>query len=260
MYAIARRALSLLPLLLAPTLLPADPIPVRHSQGTYHGFLILRSDSGAQLAVGDLVEVAHGSRVTSRLTFHFRDGSLDDEQATFTQNGHFVLLHDRHVQRGPSFPHPVDVDIDVPSGQVTTRTPGSKAPLSTEHMDLPPDLANGLPFVILTNIAPTTPETRIPLLVPADKPRLVHLLITPDGTDPLTIAGSHRTANRFRVHYDLGGLTGMLAGVFGKQPDDLIVSILDGEAPAFMRFSGQFFQGGPTWHVAQVSPTFSTAQ
>lgn len=258
MHVIARVILPLL--LLAPTLLPADPVPVRHSQGTYHGFLVLRSDSGAQLAVGDLIEVAHGTRVTSRLTFRFRDGSLDDELSTFTQSGNFVLLHDHHIQRGPSFPKPIDVDIDVKSGTVTTRVPGSKAAPSVEHMDLPADLANGLPFVILTNISPNTPQTRLSMLVPAGKVRLVHLVISPDGTDSLSIAGSHRTANRFRIHYDLGGLTGLLAGVVGKQPDDLIVSILAGEAPAFIRFSGQLFQDGPVWHVAQVSPTFSSAQ
>ncbi len=224
---------------------------MRHSQGTYHGFLLLRSEAGKELAAGDLVQVAHGNRVSSRLTFHFADGSLDDDQATYSQRGSFHLLRDHHIQRGPSFPKPLDLEIDVPSGKVIDRVAGKT---SEEQMKLPADLYNGMAITIMTNLSPKTPTTRISMLVVAGKPRLVHLDITPDGQEGFSIGPKHRTAERFRAHYDLGGLTGLLASVFGKQPDDIMVDILGGEAPAFIRFTGQLYENGPTWHIELTSP------
>ena len=231
-------------------------MPVRHSQGTYHAFLLLLSEAGKELAVGDLVQVAHGTHVQSRLTFHFRDGSLDDDKATYTQSGSFRLVHDHHIQRGPSFPRPLDLEIDVPSGQVMNRAAGDggKGSVTKEKMDLPPDLYNGLSITILTNISPRTPKTRISMLVVAGKPRLIHLDITPDGQDRFSIGPSHRTADRFRAHYDLGGFAAIVAPIFGKQPDDILVDVLSGDAPAFIRFTGQLYQGGPTWHIEVTSP------
>jgi len=90
---------------------------VRHVEGTVHGFLALRSKEGRVLAVGDLFEVVRGARVTSRLLFRFKDGSVDDETPVFSQRGTFQLITDHHVQKGPSFPHPMDLSIDVRRGQ-----------------------------------------------------------------------------------------------------------------------------------------------
>src|SRR5438270_13317990 len=97
----------------------AEPIPVRHIEGTVHGFLALRSKEGKVLAVGDLFQVVRGDRVTARLLFRFKDGSVDDETTVFTQRGNFQLISDRHIQQGPSFPQPMDLSIDVPSAQIT---------------------------------------------------------------------------------------------------------------------------------------------
>src|SRR5258708_30777312 len=103
---------------------PAEPIPVRYVEGTVHGFLALRSKEGRVLAVGDLFQVVSGDRVTSRLLFRFKDGSVDDETAVFSQRGNFQLITDHHIQNGPSFPHPMDLSIHVPSGQITVRSTG----------------------------------------------------------------------------------------------------------------------------------------
>ncbi|MDT7812613.1 MAG: hypothetical protein QOJ42_2529, partial [Acidobacteriaceae bacterium] len=90
---------------------------MRHMEGTVHGFLVLRSTEGRVLAVGDLFQVVHRDRVTSRLLFRFKDGSVDDETAVFSQRANFQLITDHHIQKGPSFPQPMDLSIDVPSGQ-----------------------------------------------------------------------------------------------------------------------------------------------
>ena len=63
----------------------AEPVVVRHVEGLVHGFLSLRSPEGKVLANGDLIQNARGDRVTSRLVFHFNDGSLSDETAVFSQ-------------------------------------------------------------------------------------------------------------------------------------------------------------------------------
>src|SRR5258708_32077698 len=154
---------------------PAEPIPVRHVEGTVHGFLALRSKEGRVVAVGDLFQVVRGDRVTARLLFTFKDGSIDDETTVFTQRGNFQLISDHHIQKGPSFPQPMDVSIDVPSGQVTVRSAGKggKEEVSSEHLDLPPDLINGLILSISKNIRPETPETKVSMVVATPKPRLV---------------------------------------------------------------------------------------
>src|SRR5689334_6135690 len=92
--------------------LPAEPIPVRYREGTEHGFLAVRTLEGKILASGDLSQTLKKNEVVSHLVFHFRDGSIDDETATFSQGREFRLIRDHHVQKGPSFPHPTDVSID----------------------------------------------------------------------------------------------------------------------------------------------------
>lgn len=82
----------------------ADPVPVRHVQGSAHGFVALRTLEGTSIAVGGMTQVVDGDRVTSRLVFHFRDGSVDDDTTVFTERGVFLLITDHHVQRGPPSP------------------------------------------------------------------------------------------------------------------------------------------------------------
>ncbi len=72
-------------------LVGAEPIAARHPEGTLHGFLALTTDQGQVLADGDVVEIVRGDRVTSHVTFHFKDGSLDEETTVYTQRGVFRL-------------------------------------------------------------------------------------------------------------------------------------------------------------------------
>jgi hypothetical protein len=236
----------------------ADPIPVRRSQGTLHGFLVLKTMEGKILAAGDLVQIAHGNRVTARLTYRFRDGSLDDETTVFTQQGTFKLISDRHIQRGPSFPHPLDMFIDAASGQITSRDKDGK--ITHDHLDLAPDLANGLPMTLLLNLDPSAPPTRLSMIAPTAKPRLVHILIAGEGEDTLTIAGVRHKAANFRIKIELGGVTGLVAPIVGKEPSDVHVWVLGGEAPAFVREEGQFYEGGPIWRVELIAPVFPPSQ
>ena len=83
--------------------LSAEPIPVRYEQGSSHGFLALKTLDGATIATGEATQVVSRGKVTSRLIFRFKDGSVDDDVTVFTQNKVFRLLTDHHIQHGPSF-------------------------------------------------------------------------------------------------------------------------------------------------------------
>ena len=117
-------------LLLNPGTTSSEPVAVRHKEGLVHGFLALRSTDGKTLATGDLIQRATGDRVTTRLVYRFKDGSIHDETAVFSQRGHFLLLSDHLVQKGPTFEWAIDMTIDQPSGQVTcaTRTTARRSP------------------------------------------------------------------------------------------------------------------------------------
>ena len=234
--------------------LPADPVSVLHPQGSAHGFVVLKTREGKRLATGDMTQIVHGDRVTSRLVFRFRDGSIDDDTTIFSQRGVFHLIRDHHLQRGPSFPKPMDVMIDAQTGQITSRSKDGK--IRHDHLDLPLDVANGLPPNLLMNILPSAPETKLSFVAPTDKPRLIHVSIKPVGTVPFTVGDTPRQATDFVLHAELGGITGMIAPLVGKQPADFHIWILGGPSPAFIREEGQLYEGGPIWRVEQVSPIF----
>ncbi len=243
--------------LLQPGALLAEPVAVRYMEGTVHGFLVLRSIEGKTLAAGDLIQIVQGDRLVSDLIFHFKDGSIDAETTVFSQHKNFQLISDHHVQKGPSFPHPMDVSIDASNGQVTVRsTDGGKEKVETDHLDLPPDLANGLLLNLLKNIRSDAAETKVSYVVSTPKPRLVRLAITPQGEDTFSAAGAPHKAIHYRLKVELGGVTGVVAPLLGKQPKDIHVWVLGGKAPAFVRMEGQIYQGGPVWTIELTSPVW----
>ena len=75
--------------LLLTKVLSAEQVPVRHKEGLMHGFLALRTLEGKSLADGEMTQIAEGNRVTSHVIFRFKDGSLYDDKAIFSQSGSF---------------------------------------------------------------------------------------------------------------------------------------------------------------------------
>lgn len=236
----------------------AEPVPAHHLEGTAHGFLSLRNKEGQVLAVGDVFQVERGNRITSRSLFHFKDGSIDDETAVFTQHGNFRLVSDHHVQKGPFFPHPMDLSIDVKSGQVTLRSTGKdgKEEVATEHMDLPPDLYNGMIIPIAKNLKPDAPETKVSMLVAVPKPRLVKLAISRRGEETFSLVGFPRKALVYEIKIELGGVAGFVAPLIGMQPPDIQIWIEGGDVPAFVREEGPLFQGSPILSIELASPAW----
>ena len=234
----------------------AETVPVLHKEGTLRGFLELQDSDGKRIANGSLLETTHGETVYSELIFHFKDGSLDDETTVFTQHGKFRLLRDHHVQKGPSFPHAIDVAIDTTTGQVKTITEkDGKTEEDTTSPELPDDLANGLPLIIAKNIGPGVP-VKVAYLASTPKPRLVHLAITAGDDGHFTAGGVGYKAACFVYHVELGGVAGVVAPLVGKQPKDSRVWVLEGKAPAFVRAEVSLYDGGPTWTIQMVSPVW----
>lgn len=236
----------------------AEPVPVHHPEGTLHGFLSLSTPGGKLLAVGDLLQVADGDRVTSHLVFHFKDGSLDDEITVFTQKGDFRLISDHHVQKGPFFPTAIDLVIDAASGQVTVRSrkKNGKEELKSEHMDLPPDLYNGLITPVAKNLNPETAETKVSMIAATPEPRLVTLSITPREAQAFSLAGQRRKALGHEIKFKLGGLAGVVAPLVGKSPPDVQIWVQGGEMPTFIREQGPTYAQGPILIIQLASPVW----
>src|SRR5258705_7003615 len=146
--------------------LTAEQVPVRHMEGLMHGFLALRTLDGKRLADGEMTQIAEGDRVTSRLIFRFKDGSVYDDTTVFSQRGAFRLLSDHLVQRGPSFKQPMESSLDASSGQITVRykDQDGEEKVLKERRDLPSDVANGLLFTLVKHIQPNLPQMTVPMV------------------------------------------------------------------------------------------------
>jgi hypothetical protein len=236
----------------------ADPIRVRQTQGTMHGFLVIRSEGGEVIGHGDLIQTAHGTRVTTELALHFKDGSVDDETAVFTQNGIFHLISDHHIQKGPFFKTALDMTVEA-NGQVTIRTAGKdgKVQSQTKHVDLPADVSNGILAPLMVNIPANTPGMKLGFVAPqGDKPRLIKLNVVPDSTEKFTLVGETLTATVFRIHLELGGVAGVVAPIIGKQPGDLYIWISESPAPQLLRLTGALADGGQVVSIELPGATF----
>ena len=235
-----------------------EAVAVRQTEGTVHGFLALRTLEGATIADGDLIQRAVGDRVTTRLVFHFKDGSLHDETAVYSQRGQFRLLSDHLVQKGPTFPQPLDMTIDG-GGDVTVRYTNDHGQLKVEaeHLDLPPDVANGVILTLLKNVRPDAAPRTLSFVATTPKPRLVKLAVTAVGQEHFSTGGAGRTATHYLLKVEIGGVAGLLAPLLGKQPPDSQVWILGGEAPAFVKSEQPLYTGGPVWRIELVAPIWA---
>jgi len=240
----------------------AANVTVRYKEGLTHGFLVLSTLDGKPIAEGDLTEIAHGNRVTSRLIYHFKDGSLQDETTVFSQRRTFALVSYHLIQKGPSFEHPTELSVETSSGQVQVRYTDDKGneKAESEHMKLPPDLANGMVLTLLKNFHPGEVLRQVSMVVAAPKPRIVKLTLRLQGKEPFTLVGSRREALHYVIKVEIGGLTGLIAPLLGKQPPDSHVWIIGGEAPTFVKSETLSLLGGPMWRTELVSPLWPQSE
>lgn len=233
-------------------------MPVRNLTGSIYGFLELRSADGHVVASGDNTVAVQGDHVTSRTTFTFKDGSIDDETTIFSQHRTFQLISDHRIQKGPYFPHPLDTLIDARTGQVTVRTVNKdgKQDIRTDQMKLPPDLANGMVPTLLQNLMPGAIGLTTPMVVFTPKPRLVRLIISRVGEDNASIVGSPIKAIHYNIKVDIGGLAGIIAPLVGKAPPNIQIWTLGGAVKTFAMETGPLYAQGPTMTIRLASPSW----
>ena len=195
-------------------------------------------------------------RVESRLTFRFKDGSLSDETFAFSQRDSFRLLSYRVIQRGPAFSHTLDAAFRQ-TGRYTVRFRGKADPAETVdegRLELPPDVYNGMLGVVLKNL-PRGAKGTASMVAFTPKPRLLKAELIPTE-DQFFVGDIARTAVRYLVKLEIGGLLGVAASLLGKDPPPLHHWIAIGAVPAFVKFEGPFYGGGPLWRVELTSPRF----
>jgi hypothetical protein len=225
----------------------AQQVSVTHIQLPMHRLMVARSESGKEIANGEFSQVVQGDEVTMHLTYHFVDGSIDNETTTYSQQGKFRLVRYHHVQKGPFFTRPVDFALEAATGIMTSRTidKDGKEHVENKHIGLPDDLANGFVGTLLLNVPHDTKPFRVGMLVPVAGGRLIRLLISPENEQPIQLVGQTLKAAVFRIHPELGGFVGMIARLIGLQPKDVVVWVLEGKEPAVLVVAGQLGGYGP---------------
>jgi hypothetical protein len=238
----------------------AEPLPVRHMRGFIHGFVVLKDSDDKIVASGEVTQIPVGSRITGIMTLHFEDGSLYQESTVFSQRKVFRLLRYKLVQKGPSFNRKETFSLDTVSGNVSiqyTDKDGKEKNIS-DHLALPPDLANGIVPIMIGDVDPKA-ETTLSMLVSTPKPRVVKLKISASDDESYTIGGGILPkATHYVMKIDIGGITGVAAKVVGKQPPPVDLWVTK-DAPTFLRSDGPLYEDGPIWRIELASPVWPKA-
>ncbi len=268
-------SLSILPCLFLPLVAHfsgAESISVKIPQAAAHTFLLLRTQEGKAVAVGEMTQTVRAAKVTTRVKFHFDDGSKYEETTVFTQHGFFQVLSDHILQTGPAFKDPIEVWVDCPTGEVKVRdlkrgkdkdkedgkdgdVGGDKDALTTSRVKIPTDLANGILAVILENFPDEGPHT-VTLLAATPKPRIVKLVLSPQGEDTFSVGKTSYKAARYVAKVELGGVAGLVAPLVGKQPPDTEFWVFKGSAPVFLKSAGPLSADNTVWQIELASPTW----
>jgi hypothetical protein len=240
----------------------AAPVEVRYPEGVSQGFVTLSTLEGNQLGEGELSQSAAGAdRVVSRLTLHFKDGSLHDETVLFSQKNIFGLLSYKLVQRGPTFPDPIEITLEAESGNYSIRwSGGTTEPTTTKgRLNLPPDIYNGMTVTLLKNL-PTNASVTVHMLDFLPDPKLYAVELTPIEKESLKAGGLTREATHYVLKPKIGWILTTFAALFGKTLPRYHFWLLKKDVPAFVRFEGPLYGNGPAWRIEQASLKLRTGK
>jgi hypothetical protein len=247
-------ALALLTLLLSPIPATAAPVNVRFTESASRGFIALYGEGAEPLAHGEVVQIPRGDRIESRMLIRFKDGSVYDETVTFTQRKVFRLVAYKLTHKGPSFPE-AEYAFDRDTRHYRARHDDETSEGTLD--EIPEDLHNGMTGVLLRNLSAGAGATGH-ILVFTPKPRVLRSEMRVEGEDKFYV-DTARTAARYLVKLEIGGLTGKIASLIGKEPPDLRYWIATGPVPAFVKFEGAMFLNGPRWRIELAPPRWPSA-
>ena len=236
--------------------LAAAPVPVRFAEGSLHGFLTLSTPAGVLIASGDLLQIVRDGEVRSRLVFHFKDGSVHDETAVFTQRNVFTLQSYHLVQRGPVFPEDTEISMERASGKYQVKTRARKdgrEKVLDGKIDLPLDTYNGMALTVVKNLSSGAGET-VHMIAFTPAPKLIRLELVPAGDHKILVGGSERSATHYVLKPILGIWLKLFASLLGRMPPDNHAWIVTADVPAFVMFEGPLYMNGPVWRIELTSP------
>jgi hypothetical protein len=260
----------------------SESISVKNAQAAAHTFLLLRTQEGRAVAAGEMTQTIRAAMVTTRIKFRFDDGSRYEETTVFTQHGVFQVLSDHSLQTGPAFKDPMEVWIDCRTGEVKVRDMKAgkdkdnenengkagdknrdkdreknrdKDHVITSRMKIPPDLANGILPVVVENF-PDEGQHTVTMLAATPKPRIVKLVLSPQGEDEFSVGKARYKAARYIARVELGGVAGAIAPLVGKQPPDTEFWVFKGSAPVFLKSSGPLSADNLVWQIELAIPTW----
>lgn len=236
--------------------LAAAPVPVRFAEGSLHGFLMLSTPAGVQVASGELFQIVRDGEIRSRLVFHFKDGSVHDETVVYSQRNVFTLQSYRLVQRGPAFPEDTETSLERASGKYHVKTRGHKdgrEKVLDGTFDLPLDVYNGMVLTVVKNLSGGAGET-VHMVAFTPEPKLIKLELTPAGEQKILVGGSEKTATRYVLKPILGIWLKLFASLLGRMPPDNHAWIVTADVPAFVKFEGPLFMNGPVWRIELTTP------
>jgi len=231
-----------------------EAVTVRWTEGTVHGFVELRTQSGTVLAHGDLLQIPHDSDIESRLVFHFTDSSDFRETVTFSQHGVFRLETYHLVQTGKAFSADLAVTLSGNGDYVVKSTShkDGKEKQYTGRLDLPSDTYNGMIPIIGKNVDRKAGRT-VHIVAFTPKPIVLPLAFMPSATERITLGNHSESTVRFTLKPKLNALQRVGAALKRQTPPDSYLWIVTDEVPAFVRFEGPLYSG-PVWRVELTSP------
>jgi len=248
---------------------PSEIFSVKNPQAAAHTFLVLKTQEGKIVAVGEMTQTVRGARLTTRVNFHFDDGSRYEETTVFTQHGIFQLLTDHTLLTGPAFKNPAEVWINCRTGEVKVRDMkpgkekddqngkgGDKGSIITSRVKIPPDLANGILPIIVENF-PDDAQHTVTMIAATPKPRIVKLVLSSQGEDTFSVEKASYKAAHYVAKVELGGIAGVVAPLVGKQPPDTEFWVFKGPSPVFLKSAGPLSADNVIWQIEVASPTWS---
>lgn len=236
----------------------AAPVAVRFKEGMVRGFLELSDTEGRRIASGDFLQVGRGAEIKTRTVLHFKDGSVHDETAVFTQRRTFVMRSYDLVQKGPAFSEDMEVSVERATGKYRVKIKAHKdgrEKVLDGKLDLPLDVYNGMVPTVAKNLAKGASE-KIHMVAFTPTPRVVELEMIPSGEDKVLIGDLKKSALHYVLKPKLGVMLKVPAALLGRTPPDNHLWIITADVPAFVRFQGPLASGGPIWRIELTSPVW----
>lgn len=240
----------------------AKPVDVQLKEGVTQGYIKVSVPAGETIAEGEVSQVAAGAeRVVGRMLLRFHNGSHYDETVIFSQNRTFKLLRYSVEQKGPSFPDAFHFELDGATGAYTiTELPHSKErPARTGKLELPPDVYNGMTVTLLKNL-PESGQVSFHMLSIGRTPALFPVVVRAEDVETVKTGERKGEALHYTLRPTVGWFTRSLAWLFSETIPEYNFWLIKHDVPAFARFEGSLYRGGPIWRIEQVSPRMATGR